>query len=271
MKRITIKLKTEIDSELDLRNISKINFENNLTQISKIKLLYKNQEINLGEIFDLKLKKINERMNELLVLNLNEYCNYLGWKWRQDFLKINSNVGSFLGARMSGGEIQVKGSVENFAGSQMTNGKILIKSNSLDFVGSPLPGNKVGMSGGTIIINGSTRDYLGLNMKKGLIFVSGSARNSCCNNMIAGTVIIKRGIGKYFGIGMKRGTVFLNKKTSVENFFKESNELHTSFFKLLYNLLLKNHGLRAFKKNQRFRRFFGDKNVNGFGELLVTK
>ena len=36
MNRITIKLKRNIDSELDLRNISKIDFENNLAQISKL-------------------------------------------------------------------------------------------------------------------------------------------------------------------------------------------------------------------------------------------
>ena len=271
MNRITIKLKINIDSELDLRNISKIDFKNNLNQISKIKLLFQNREINLGKLFNLKCKKINGKNNELIVLNLNQNCNYLGWKWKKDILKVNSNVGSFLGAKMSGGEIHVNGSVKNFTGSQMTNGKILIKSNSLDFVGSSLPGNKTGMSGGVIIINGNTRDYLGLNMRKGLIFVAGSSRNYCCNNMIAGTVIIKNGIGKFFGIGMKRGTVFSHKKVSVGDFFIESNELHPIFFNLLFNFIYKNYGLKVFNKNKIFRRFFGDKNVDGVGELLITK
>ena len=168
---------------------------------------------------------------------------------------------------MSGGEIHVNGSVKNF---RLSNDKWK-DFNKIKFIGfccSSLPGNKTGMSGGVIIINGNTRDYLGLNMRKGLIFVAGSSRNYCCNNMIAGTVIIKNGIGKFFGIGMRRGTVFSHKKVSVGDFFIESNELHPIFFNLLYNFLYKNYGLKVFNKNKIFRRFFGDKNVDGVGGAI---
>ncbi len=271
MNRITIRLKVKINSELDLRNLSQINFGQKIDQISKIKLLYNNRELSLGKLFNLKKQKINKKNNELIIFNINKYCNYLGWRWKRDILKINSDVGSFLGARMSGGEIYVNGSAMNYVGSEMINGKITIKSNSLDLVGSPLPGNKLGMSGGAIIIKGSARDYLGLNMRKGIIYVRGSCRNYCCNNMVAGTVIVKKSIGKYFGLGMKRGTVFADKISLKSKIFVESNELHETFFDLLYKFFLENYDLKIFRRKEKFRKFYGDKNIDGVGEILIRK
>ena len=42
------------------------------------------------------------------------------------------------------------------------------------------------------------------------------------------------------------------------------------FFNLLYNFLYKNYGLKVFNKNKIFRRFFGDKNVDGVGEGAIN-
>ena len=271
MKRVIIKLNEKVESELDLRNLSQIDFEKNLGLIRKIKLLYKNRQVLVGKLFSIKIEKTAKKENELVISNLNKNCNFIGWRWKKNILRINSNVGSFLGAKMTGGSIYVEGAAENYVGSQMKNGNIFVKSNCLDFVGCPLPGNKIGMSGGVIIINGNVRDYLGLNMRKGMIYVNGNSGNYSCNNMLAGTVIIKKKIGKYLGFGMKRGTILIRQNLINKKIFFENKELDLTFINLIYDFFFKNYGIKIFKKKAKFRRFFGDRNIDGMGELLIGK
>ncbi len=270
MKRILLQPKIKIQSELDLRNLSNIDFGKK-NSINSIKILYQNREKKLKDLFDLKFEDIKKKECELVFRGLNKYCNYLGWKWKKNILRINSNVGSFLGAKMEGGKIFVNGSAENHVGSEMKNGTIFIKFNVSDFVGASLPGGKGGMSGGTIIIYGEAKDYLGLNMRRGIIYVNSDAGNFSCNNMVAGTVILKKNVGESLGLGMKRGTIFLNRKSYSNKCFKESGGLSDSFFGLLYNYFLKKHGIKFFDKDVKLKRFCIDSKIDEVGELFIKE
>ncbi len=269
MKKIILKPKIKFTSELNLKNLSNINFE--VKKIFGTKVLYNNKELNLSELFEVETNKNNKNQNELIISGLNENCDYLGWKWENGILKIRSNVGSFVGAKMTGGKIIVDGSCEHYVGSEMCGGEIIIKSNTLDFLGSSLPGSKIGMKGGLIIIHGRSRDYLCFNMRRGTVYVKGDVRNNCCNSMIAGTVILKKSIGENLGFGMKRGTILLNKKTTTIRNFIETSESFSTFLNLLNNYFFKNFRLRVFEKNDTFVRFLGDSNMRGLGEIIVKK
>ena len=269
MIKITLKPKFKIESEMNLKNLSNHRFKRNL--IYKTKILYNNQEFAIDKIFEIKIEKNEEIQNELVILDLNKNCDYLGWKWRDGVLRVKSNVGSFLGSEMVAGKILVDGSAEHFVGSQMCGGKIIIKSNVLDFAGSSLPGYKKGMSGGLIIINGNARDYLGFNIRRGILFVKGNVGNHSCNSMVAGTVILKKKVGNNLGFGMKRGTIFLNKKIFSLKNFTRIGEIKNSFFDLLNVYLTRKFGLKIFKKGESLIKYHGDESLDGKGEIIVKK
>ena len=94
MIKITLKPKFKIESEMNLKNLSNHRFKRNL--IYKTKILYNNKEFAIDKIFEIKIEKNEEIQNELVILDLNKNCDYLGWKWRDGVLRVKSNVGSFL-------------------------------------------------------------------------------------------------------------------------------------------------------------------------------
>ena len=66
---ITIKLdaKIQFNSELDLRNLSNINFDSGSHKISGTKVLYRNKERKLGDLFGIKILQNNQTENELVL------------------------------------------------------------------------------------------------------------------------------------------------------------------------------------------------------------
>ena len=265
MKKIILEAITDFKSEINLKNLSKINFKDKI--ISNTPVLYKNKQYKLQELFKIQVKKSEK--NELIIFGTNRNCDYLGWKWKEGILKIKSDVGSFLGMQMINGNIVVEGSCEHYVGSEMTGGKIFIKSNANDFVGSPLPGSKIGMNGGLIVIKGKAGNFLGLQMRRGVIFVDKDVGNNCCNNMIAGTVILNKKCGNEIGLGMKRGSIILLKQKFNCANFVNTGESRSLFLSLLNNYLLKTLSLKPFSYKDKFTRFIGDIKMDGVGEIFV--
>ena len=265
MKKIILKAKIDFKSELNLKDLSKINFEEKI--VSKTTVLYNNKEYKLQELFKIHVQKSDK--NELIIFGTNKNCDYLGWKWKKGTLRIKSDAGSFLGVQMINGKIIVEGSCEHHVGSAMTGGKILLKSDAHDFVGSPLPGGKIGMNGGLIFIHGKAGNFLGLQMRRGVIFVGKDVGNNCCNNMIAGTVILKKNVGNQIGLGMKRGSIILFKKKIKCANFVDAGESQSLFLNLLNNYFLKVSSLKPFSNKDKFIRLVGDIKMNGMGEIFV--
>ena len=265
MKKIILEGKIEFKFELNLKNLSKIDFEEK--NLGKITVLYNNKEYKLKELFKIKIQKSDK--NELIIFGMNRNCDYLGWKWKRGILRIKSDVGSFLGVQMIDGKIIVEGSCGNHVGSAITGGKIFIKSNAQDFVGSPLPGSKIGMNGGIIVIHGKAGNFLGLQMRRGVVFVGQDVGNNCCNNMVAGTVILKKNFGNQLGLGMKRGSIILVKQKLKSANFIHTGESRSIFLNLLNNYFLKVLSLKLFSNKDKFVRFVGDIKMDGMGEIFV--
>jgi len=265
VKKIILEGKIDFKFELNLKNLSKIDFDEKI--LGKTTVLYNNKEYKLKELFKIQVQKSDK--NELIIFGMNKNCDYLGWKWKRGILRIKSDVGSFLGVQMIEGKIIVEGSCGHHVGSAISGGKIFIKSNAQDFVGSPLPGSKIGMNGGIIIIHGKAGDFLGLQMRRGVIFVGKDVGNNCCNNMIAGTVILKKNFGNQLGIGMKRGSIILIKQKLKSSNFINTGESRSIFLNLLNNYFLKFSSITLFRNKDKFVRFVGDIKMDGMGEVFV--
>ena len=70
---------------------------------------------------------------------------------------------------------------------------------------------------------------------------------------------------------MKRGTIILmDSSINLEKKFVQSGSINLNFLDLLSGYLEKEFLFKNFKKH-KFVRYFGDKNVNGLGEIIVKE
>ena len=72
MKKIILKAKINFKSELNLKNLSKINFEEKI--ISKINILYDNKEFELQELFKIQVQKSDKNELKKQILNRTGQC-----------------------------------------------------------------------------------------------------------------------------------------------------------------------------------------------------
>ena len=272
MKKVILKLKKPVNHS-DLRNLSTINtIKINQKNISQIKIFVNRKESTVGNFFSIKISKIKSKINEIEIYGCNKFCNYLGYGWKKDKLFVNSDLGFNIGFKMISGEIKINGSVDNFLGAEMSGGEIYVKGNAGNFVGSSYLGVKQGMKGGVIIIDGHAEDYLGCFMRRGLIIVKGKVGKFCCFKMIAGNVILFRSYKSFLGLSMKRGTIFLmsheikNIKAKVS---KPFDFVEPIFFKYFKKYLKSKFSINL--GNNKYKRFYADRSVNGIGEILVRQ
>ena len=261
----------QIDSILDLRNLNLINSDNNhYNNLSKIKILFRNKEFKLNEIFKINIKNNSNDRNEINIIGTNKFFHNLGYRWRDSLIKTDGSVGSYLGYEMESGTVKIKGSSENFTGANMKGGKIIISGDTGDFLGSSNSGKKYGMNGGIIYVKGNAKNYMGFLMRRGLIYLGGSAGDFCCSKMIAGTVIVSKKVGKSFAVSMRRGSIVLLSKKKLSSEFLFCGEANSSFISLLSNSLNLNLKLKISGK-RKFIRFTGDRSLNGLGEIIMEK
>jgi len=272
MNKIFLETKIVIEGTLNLKNLSQVNNPDlSINELKKIKVLYKNKQKNLNEIFEIKVEKNKKNFNEIFLEKTNSNFDYIGYKWINDTLYINSDIGSYVATKMESGNIIVSGSVKNYAGAEMKGGFLLIKKNAGKFIASSLPGKKMGMNGGEIFILGNVTDYLCYEMRRGLVFVGGKSGDYSCNNLISGTVIIGRISGKNFANSIKRGTIIVLSKIKLESHFSETSNSSNSFLKLLENYIQTILKKKIFKSKHIFLRSLGDARVDGKGEIFSLK
>ena len=257
--------KIKIETTLDLSNLSKINenYADN-KKINNIRLTLGGKETSMKEVF--KISYIRRKVSQKVIIlkGSNKNFNNLGTNWEKNNLMVYGDTGSFLGCNMIGGSISVKGSSKNFVGCQMRGGEINIEKNAGNYVGSANFGERVGMNGGFIKIKGNAGNYVAQYLRRGTIVINGNVGNNTCNNMIAGSIFINGDYGKNFCQGMKRGTVLVNK-------FKEKNSKNFIYCGIqtlnIYSILEKTY-LKVRTNSNKFRKFIGDRDNDGIGEIL---
>ena len=272
MYKILLKTKFIITSNLNVSNISKINnIEITRKNLENIDLLYQNEEVKIKNIFDVKISKNSKSNIELLIHGSNKNFHYLGYLWQKNTLITDSDIGSYAGAKMKDGKLIIGGSVKDYLGSEMEGGLIEVMGNAGDFLASTLEGSRIGMRGGNVLVNGNVGKFSCFLMRRGLVIIKGNVDENCCFQMIAGTLIIFKKVRKNLGVSMKRGTIILiDNSVKLEKRFIRSGSINFNFLNLMGNFL-KNNFLINKISNNNFARYFGDKSVNGKGEIFIRE
>ena len=271
MSHTTVTYKGNTQQRIDMRWLSEVSTKsNNASQIENLSLLVGNEDINVGDLFEITGKVPNEK---IVLENPNTKMDYVGFALSQGLrFQVKGNIGHYAGAQLSGGKLKVDGDVQDFAGCGMSKGLVEISGNGGDYIGSAFVGKKKGMSGGTVLIHGNAGNFTGDLLRRGIIMVVGNIGDYCGSRMIAGTIANLGGIGKQVGAGMRRGTLLLpHKHKDVITGFHDCGRHSLGYLTLLLHELRRHHSLfrSLHPMRRRVQRYLGDASVGGQGEMLI--
>lgn len=171
-----------------------------------------------------------------------------------------------IGEGLDGGTLTVEGDAGLHAGRGMKSGALRIMGDAGDFCCSAHPGTRRGMAGGVARVDGSVGDRSGEFIRRGIVLVGKDAGDYCGARGTAGTIVVLGQCGAFAGWSLKRASLVLARMPrSMPPGFGDAG-LHA----LVYpGLLARRLGLdpRLFA---RVRRFAGDAQVEGKGEILVA-
>ncbi len=235
-------------------------------EISELPVLLGNKTQKLGDFFSVE----GDGSNEIFLNGDLSRVKHIGAGMTQGRIVIDGEAGMHLGAEMQGGEIVVHGNTGDWAGAEMKGGKIHIHGNAGHGLGGAYRGSRHGMNRGLIIVEGNARNEVGVLMRRGLIVVRGDVADFAGAFMLAGTVIVFGQMGVRAGAGMKYGSIIT---------FHQPELLPTFHYDCVYSpiflkLILKSLQAQAVAVEQEwiagnYRRFSGDQNTLGKGEILV--
>jgi len=171
-----------------------------------------------------------------------------------------------IGEGLDGGTIVVEGDAGFYAGRGMKAGTLHIKGNAGDFFAAAHPGTRRGMSGGIARVDGSVGDRAGEFIRRGIAMVGGDAGAYTGARGIAGTIVVLGRCGPYAGWALKRASLVLAQPpVSIPPGFGDAGMHEILYLRLLARRL----GLDP-APFARARRFAGDQQAGGKGEILVA-
>lgn len=180
------------------------------------------------------------------------------------------SVGFHAGALMRGGTLVIKGDAGDWLGAHMEDGLIKVEGSAGDFAGAAYRGKNRGMTGGTILITGNAGQMLGARMRRGLIAIGGDCGDMPGFGMLAGTVLVRGKAGIRAGAKMVRGTVILLQPQVLLPTFYYNCTCRLTIWSLLYKHLNQaGFFLPPPYQDILFRRYSGDANEGGKGEILI--
>ncbi len=236
------------------------------SEILKLPVLHGNQPAALGDFFEVK----GNGSSEIILEGDLTRVKNIGTAMTQGKINITGNSGMHLGSHMRGGEIYVEGNVGDWAGAEMAGGKILIRGNAGHGLGGAYRGSRYGMKRGLIMVEGNAGNETGAVMRRGLIVVTGNTGDFAGAFMIAGSIVILGKLGARPGAGMLRGTMVAVCEPEILPTFRYACTYEPSFLKLIFREIGR-QGVTISEEYQtgRYRRYSGDFNRTGKGEILV--
>lgn len=245
-------------------------------EVAALPAFHGRRQVTLGDLFTIEGDGSTEILLEAIEGDLS-HVKRIGQGMRQGRITIHGDVGMHLGAEMRGGEIVVQGNVDAWAGAQMRGGLMRIQGNAGPMLGAVYTGEKRGMRGGIILVEGNAGARAGERMRRGLIAIRGDAGEFAGARMIAGSLFVFGRLGGRAGAGMKRGTILVLTPTSG---VKEGVPLLPVFryactyrpmFMRFYLSRLRELGMPVQPEHLTgaFRRYTGDLNTIGKGEILI--
>ena len=263
----TLEVKTQPQAPLEAGAITPDNFQDKrAAEICRLPVTYGNEAALLGDFF-----KVDGDGSTDIILNgdLSRVKN-IASGMTQGKVTVNGAVGMHLGAGMHGGEIHAFGNVGDWAGAEMTGGKIHIRGNAGHGLGGTYRGSRRGMNRGVIIVQGNAGNEVGSTMRRGLIAVTGDTGDFAGAFMIAGSIGVFGKLGIRAGAGLLRGTIVAFHEPELLPTFRYDCSYRPPFLDFLFQDL-RRHGLSIAGNVATgcFRRYSGDFNRSGKGEILV--
>ena len=267
---ITLKQTSSIPLEVDGVRLELVRGQS-IDQIRTILIQRGNQQVPLGEFFDVKGSAADD--NEIVWEGDCTKVKLIGTHLASGRIRVEGNAGMHLGAEMSGGEIVVNGNAADWVGAEMHGGRIHVRGNAGHLVGAVYRGGRRGMTGGEILIDGDAGNEIGHTMRRGTIAVGGRSGDAAGFNMIAGSVFLFGEPGIRPGAGMRRGTIaFLASATAPDMLptFKFACTYRPVFLRFYFRQL-KSFGFPVPENclDADYHRYCGDFLETGKGEILV--
>ena len=171
-----------------------------------------------------------------------------------------------IGEGMDGGTLLVEGDAGFYAGRGMKAGTLHVEGRAGDFFASAHPGTRRGMSGGVARVDGSVGDRAGEFIRRGIVVIGGDAGAYTGARGIAGTIVVLGQCGLYAGWATKRASLVLARPpVSMPPGFGDAGVHEILYLRLLARRIGLDPALFA-----RVRRFAGDMQAGGKGEILVA-
>jgi formylmethanofuran dehydrogenase subunit C len=125
------------------------------------------------------------------------------------------------------------------------------------------------MNRGTIVLEGSAGNEVGAAMRRGLILVKQNVGDFAGAFMIAGTIIVLGKLGIRAGAGLLRGSIIAFQEPELLPTYRYDCSFNPNFLNLLFQTLRSNGVSIPQLAGGCFRRYSGDFNRVGKGEILV--
>ncbi|MDR3587967.1 MAG: formylmethanofuran dehydrogenase subunit C [Desulfosporosinus sp.] len=238
-------------------------------EIKSLPLWCGNRQEEVGDYFDVEIENSGQSAQLVLKGNLSQFKR-LGQGMGAGEMIVWGSVGFHAGALMRGGTLVIKGDAGDWLGAHMDNGLIKVEGSAGDFAGGAYRGKNRGMTGGTILITGNAGQMLGARMRRGLIAIGGDCGDMPGFGMLAGTVLVRGRAGIRAGAKMVRGTLILLQPQVLLPTFYYNCICRLTTWSLLYKHLNQaGFFLPVPYQDMLFRRYSGDANEGGKGEILI--
>jgi len=260
-------LKTKLEAPLEAAAVVPDRFAGKTeADIAGLEVAYGNETAHLGDFFHVD----GEGTYEITLEGDLSCVKNIAAGMTLGKVAVHGDVGMHLGAEMRGGEIHVHGNADDWAGAEMKGGTIHIRGNAGHGLGGAYRGSRRGMNRGLIIVEGDAGNETGSLMRRGFIVVTGNVGDFTGAFMIAGSIMVFGSLGIRAGAGLLRGTIVTLRDPELLPTFRYDCTYSPSFLKMVFQDL-KNHGLSVADKYMtgRYRRYSGDSNRLGKGEILV--
>lgn len=266
MNALTFTLKNPLQFSVNCSALTPDHLANkSAADIANIKLTYGNSAAFVGDLFDIN----GDDATHIVFKNASNKLNYIGAHMTSGKITIDGNAGAYLGFTMKNGEIHCTGSAESYAACNMVNGLLKIDANVGDFLGAGSEGLRKGMRGGTVIIKGNAGDRVGDQMRRGLILIEGNAGDYCASRMIAGTIGVWGKVGAYTAFNMHRGTLLLKTMPALHATIQNCGTHTLPYLSLLFKSFKQYDTQFNQLSSQRVQRFVGDAAYKGNGKVLI--
>ncbi len=266
MNALTFTLKNALKFSVNCSGLTPNSLESkSMTDIANTKVTYGNHSVQVTDLFDIT----GSEVTHIVFKNASNKMDYIGAHMSSGNITIEGNAGAYLGFTMKSGEIHCTGSAESYAACNMVGGLLKIDTNVGDFLGAGSEGLRKGMRGGTVLIKGNAGDRVGDQMRRGLILIEGNVGDYCASRMIAGTIGVLGNVGSYTAFNMHRGTLLLKNVPNLHATVQDCGTHTLPYLSLLFKSFKKYNTPFSQLSSQRVQRFVGDAAYKGNGEVLI--